>query len=222
MKKYKHYLKLHWFLLNALFLVLFFLVSCTKEYMTPEVKADTQYDMQFKSLTINEGTVNLKGYTRFAFTAIKDGIVITDGYTMNFLDCEAELIFSDDKTFILNTLESFILEDGSLMPIREVSFIGKITPSGRLIFTWPETWFEMGEPKTDVISQISEHTGSTLHGPGINKNTLNYKGFYNGEKFFAEMNITGLQEVPGTLPFFTEVFEGPIAIKFMIDLEISN
>ena len=58
-----------------------------------------------------------------------------------------------------------------------------------------------GRAKTDVISQISEHTGTALHGTGINKNTLNYKGFYNGEKFFAEMNIIGLQEVPGLYLF---------------------
>ena len=103
--------------------------------------------MQYKSLTINEGAGNLKGYTRFAFTAIKDGIVITDGYTMNFLACEAELIFNGNKTFVLNTMESFIPGRRALMPLRQVSFEGRIYPGGRVIFTWPETWFEMGEPK---------------------------------------------------------------------------
>ncbi len=203
-------------------LLLVVAAACTKMEMDPENYNVNQSNMQLKSLKLNEGTASMEGFTRFAFTAIKDGIVITDGYTINFLACEAELILTGNKTFILNTIESFILEDGSLMPIREVSFEGTIQPSGRLIFTWPETWFEMGEPKTDVISQISEHTGCVLHGPGVNKQTLNYKGFFDGEKFFAEMNLTGLQEVPGTLPFFIDVFEGPIAIKFMIDLELSN
>ncbi|MEE4115371.1 MAG: hypothetical protein V2I37_04335 [Marinilabiliaceae bacterium] len=222
MKTLEHFSKLCSFGSKALFLLLVFLISCTKEDIAPDKYFDNEIDMQFKSMTVNEGTVNMEGFTRFAFTAIKEGLVITDGYTMNFLACEAELTFGDNKTFILNTMESFILPDGTLMPLREVSFEGTIGPGGRLIFTWPETWFEMGEPKTDVISQISEHTGSVLHGPGVKKNTLNYKGFYDGEKFFAEMHLTGIQEVPGTLPFFTEVIEGPIAIKFMIDLEVSK
>ena len=222
MKLFHRYQKSYGLITIVLPLLLVVAAACAKMEMDPENYNVNQSNMQLKSLVVNEGTESMEGFTRFAFTAIKDGIVITDGYTMNFLACEAELILTGNKTFILNTIESFILEDGSLMPIREVSFEGTIQPSGRLIFTWPETWFEMGEPKTDVISQISEHTGCVLHGPGVNKHTLNYKGFFDGEKFFAEMNLTGLQEAPGTLPFFTDVFEGPIAIKFMIDLELSN
>jgi len=190
--------------------------------MVPEIYTNDQDEMQFKSLVIQEGTVNLDGFTRFAFYAKKVDLVITDGYTDNFLACTAELIFNDKQNFVLNTKESFILPDGGQMLIREVSFNGKMTPSGQFKFSWPETWIEMGEVKTDILGQLREHTGYEIHGPGISNNTINYKGSFDDEKFYAEMHLIGLQEKPGTLPFFLEMVEGPVETKFIIDLKFSN
>jgi len=36
------------------------------------------------------------------------------------------------------------------------------------------------------------------------------------------MHLIGLQEKPGTLPFFLEMVEGPVETKFIIDLKFSN
>lgn len=190
--------------------------------MDPEVNEKIQDDMQFKSLTINEGTVNLEGFTRFDVYAMKEGKVITDGHVDNFLACTAELVFIDKKNFVLNTKESFILPDGSQMLIREISFDGKITPAGKVKFSWPETWVEMGEEKTEVLAQMNLHMGYVFHGPGINKNTLNYKGSFDGNTFYADMHIIGFQEKPGMLPFYVELVEGPISIDFSIELEVSD
>lgn len=222
MKTINHYFKNQGLLHTALFLVLIFVASCTKEYMAPEEYTKDWNNMEFKSLEINEGTVNLDGFTRFSFYVNKENRFITDGYTENFLACTAELIFGEKKDFILNTKESFILPDGNQMLIREISFNGKITNGGSIEFTWPETWIEMGEVQTDVLGIMSEHTGYDLRGRGVNKDIMIFKGLFDGEKFFAEMHLTGFQEKPGTLPFFFDIVDGPVKVKVMFDLKLSN
>lgn len=215
------------FIIKVLVLLLVFIIGCTKEEFAPDNYSNNQNEMNFKSIIIHEGTVALDGFTRFDVYAKKEGKVITDGHVDNFLACTAELIIEDKKNFVLNTKESFILPDGNQMLIREVSFNGKITPSGQLKFSWPETWIEYGPTgpvvRTDVLAQLREHTGyNKIHGPGINKNTFNYTGNFDGNKFFAEMHIIGFQDQPGTLPYYFEVVDGPISLKFSIDLEISD
>ena len=172
-----------------------------------------------KAPIVNNGTVALQGFTRFAFSAPKEGVVITDGYTQNFLECKAELVFGDNKTFVLNTEENV---PGLDWVYRKVSFSGKITPSGELKFSWPEKWFELFAERTDILSQVREHTGMELSGQGINKNTLIYMGSFRNGKFFADMHIMGIQKVPGTMDFFKEIVDGPVLINFMIDLEVAE
>jgi len=223
MNQFNHYSKAQGLLFKVLFLVIFFSVSCTKEYISPELNQGNMDDMQFKSLTITEGTVNLEGFTRFDVYAIKEHKVITDGHVDNFLACTAELIFSDKKSFVLKTKEFFILPDGSQMLIRQISFDGKITPGGQIKFSWPETWLdENGDEASDVLSVMNLHMGYVFRGPGINKNTLNYEGTYDGNTFYADMHVTGFQEKPGILPFYLEVVDGPISVDFSIELEVSD
>ena len=164
----------------------------------------------------HEGTIQLEGFTRFAFYAAKEHLVITDGYTVNFLECKAELIFSDKQNFVLNT-EEWV--PGIMLLYRKLSIQGKMTPSGELKFTWPETWWELGETRSDILSQVRLHTGCQLSGQGINKDTLNYMGYFDGTNFFADMHILGDQVEPGTMPFFSVVMDGPIQINFIIDIE---
>ncbi|MDX2414188.1 MAG: hypothetical protein QNK33_03260 [Bacteroidales bacterium] len=209
-------------LCTILIMLLAFAIACTKEDLVPDNDNNKQYKMKSKTLAIKKGTTTLEGFTRFDVYAKKEHKVITDGHINNFLACTAELIFTGKHNFVLNTQESFILPDGSQMMIREISFNGMITPSGKLKFSWPETWFEMGEEITDVLGHMNLHMGYIFHGPGVNKNTLNYKGYFDGEKFFAEMHLIGFQEKPGTIPFYFELVDGPIAINFSIELEVSD
>jgi hypothetical protein len=196
------------------------IVGCTKQDTGLLGSNDNFNELNMKSLVIHEGTIPLKGFTRFAFTATKEGLVITDGYTMNFLECTAELTFSDNKNFTLHTWEVLPVDPPVLY--REITFNGKIAPGGALKFSWPETWWELGTERGDVLSQVREHTGMVISGQGINKNTLEYMGYFKGDKLFADMHIVGLQEVPGTMPFFAEIVDGPVLINFMIDLEVSE
>jgi hypothetical protein len=61
-----------------------------------------------------------------------------------------------------------------------------------------------------------------IFGHGISKNTLNYMGYFDGNKLFADMPVVGLAEVPGEMDFFKKLVDGPVMINFMIDLDISK
>lgn len=207
--------------LRLLLILLFFTPGCTKQELAPEYLNKNLNEMNIKSAVGHEGTHQLEGFTRFAFYAKKEGRYITDGYTDNYLACEAELIFADHQDFTLITKEYMDIGAGPIL-FREVTFNGKMTPSGQLKFTWPETWIQLGAQTTDVLGTMAEHTGMSFSGKGVNKNTLEYMGSYNGNKFFADIHITGIQEQPGTLPFFLEIVDGPVLINFMIDLVVAD
>jgi hypothetical protein len=181
--------------------------------------------MNLKSLVIHKGTIHLSGITGFGFYATKGNTVLVGPYD-NYLECTAELTFSDKQNFVLHTKEFF---PGATDYYREVSFNGKMTPSGQLMFSWPQTFIELNmltgeyyEVTDGVLPEMRLHTGCALSGQGINKNTLEYKGYFDGNKFFADMHIVGNQEVPGQLPFLSTFLGCPIMINFLIDLEISD
>ncbi len=166
----------------------------------------------------------LSGFTRFAFTALKESRIISDGYSMNFLECTAELTFSDKKNFILHTKEFF---PNSQTMYREINFKGMMTPNDQLTFTWPETWYEIGiesiwKERTDILAQVRRHTGMNIFGQGISNNTLNYMGYFDGKKLLADMPVVGLAEIPGEMDFLKKIVDGPVMINFMIDLEVSQ
>jgi hypothetical protein len=181
------------------------------------------YEINQNNLVIPVGTVTLNGFTRFAFTAQKENRIITDGYTMNFLICTAEWTFSDKQNFELHTKEFF--PDSPIM-YREITFKGEMTPNGHLKFTWPETWWEMGmegiwKERMDLLDQVRRHTGMAIFGQGISNKTLNYLGYFDGNKLFANMPIVGLPKVPGEMEFFKKLVDGPVMINFMLDLDIT-
>ena len=176
---------------------------------------DEPAENQLKSQVVREGTLQLEGATRFVYFNIKEGIYYADG-TDVFLPCEAELTFGEKQNFTLSTKEYF----GEPL-YREVTINGKMTPSGQLKFNWPETWLEFGQVHDDVLGQMFEHTGMTFSGPGISKNTICFKGSFDGDSFLAEMRLIGKQEQLGTMPFLpAELIEGPVLIKIIFDLKV--
>lgn len=190
----------------------------------PAIAFSQQNAKKENNIVIPKGAVTLQGFTRFAFTAQKESRIIADGYTLNFLTCTAELTFSDKKNFVLHTKEFF---PGSPTMYREINFKGEMAPNGQLTFTWPETWYEMGmesiwKERTDALAQVRRHTGMKIFGQGISKNTLNYMGYFDGKKLFADMPLVGLAEVPGEMDFFKKLVDGPVMINFMFDLEITQ
>jgi hypothetical protein len=220
MKTFNHFLKGSGLLMKVFFMLLVFIIGCTKDEIERVGYKDNLNEMNCKNVVIPNQTILLQGFTRFAFYAQKEGRYITDGYTMNFLICTAELIFAGKQNFVLNTKEYMPLPDGPAL-YRELSFNGKMTPSGELKFTWPETWIELGVVRSDVFEQFTEHTGCVLS-KGNKQKLLEYHGYFVGNKFFAENHAVAFQKAPGNLPFFAVVVDGPIKINFMIDLEVTD
>ncbi len=61
------------------------------------------------------------------------------------------------------------------------------------------------EERTDVLAQVRRHTGMKIFGQGISKNTLNYMGYFDGNKLFADMPIVGLAESTWRNGLFQEI-----------------
>jgi hypothetical protein len=178
-----------------------------------------------------DGTTALQGFMRWDVYGRKEHKVIVDPMGMYTL-CAAELNFTDKQNFVLHTKESFDNGDGTQTMFREILFKGTMTPSGQLKFTWPETWLEVSNwetmelepsPFPNVVAQIRAHTGYNLSGPGINKNTVNFVGSFDGKKFFADCHTVGFQEEPGIMgPPYDVVVDGPIAFSMSIELQVSD
>jgi hypothetical protein len=213
--------------IKAIPLLLIFIVGCSKQELFPAGLNENSNEMNLKSSVVHVGTITFQGYTRFDIYAKKEHKVISDGHTDMYLLCSAELVFTDKENFVLTTTEWIDTYGGT--PFRKISFTGKMSPDGQLNFTWPETWLEGDnwdgnlEPHSDVLAQMRDHMGYDLSGPGINKNTLNYVGYFDNNKLFADFHIIGFYREPGSMgwPYDTEV-DGPILVNFSIDLDTSE
>lgn len=224
MKTLNHFSKGFGLLMKILSLMLIFFIGCTKQEEAPVRINENLNDMTPKCLPAQKMTYQLKGITGFGFYATKEHMILADPYT-NSLECTAELTFSDKQNFVLHTKEFF---PGNLL-YREILFNGKMTRSGELKFSWPDTFIELDMVTNEYVTinvgplpEIKLHTGCVLHGQGINKNTLYYNGYFHRNKLFADTHFVGIQKVPGQIPFLMELVDGPIMINFLIDLDVSD
>lgn len=196
--------------------------GCTKQETDP-VGFNELNDINMKSLVMHEGTVNLQGFMRWYVYAKMEHKLIVDPAMMYTL-CTAELTFIDEQSFTLHTTE--IIPPSLLF--REITFEGKMTPGGALKYTWPETWLELQPsgllepvPFANAVEQINVHTGYELSGPGVNKGTLNFKGYFNGTKFYADCHVNAFQLVPGPVGTpYEELVSGPILFSMVTELQI--
>jgi hypothetical protein len=223
MKTFNHFSKEYGLLMKGLFLLLVFIIGCTKDEIEPVGYNDNLNETNCNSVVNNKGTIHLKGITGFGFYSAKEHKVLADPYK-NTCECTAELTFSGKQNFVLHTQEFTF----GIM-YREISFNGKMTHGGELKFSWPYSFTEFNfvTNQYEIVNvgplpEIKLHTGCVLYGPGINKNTLDYKGYFRRNKFFADTHFVGIQKVPGQIPFLSTIVDGPIMINFLIDLEVSD
>ncbi len=197
--------------------------GCTKQETDPLVSQD---ELNMKALVMHEGTIKMEGYMRWYVYAKMEHKLIVDPELM-FTLCEAELTFTDKQNFTLHTKETIPFDPPVLY--REMTAEGKITPGGAVKFTWPETWMELNwatgqlepTPYADLVTQVKAHTGYELVGPGVNKGTLNYNGFFDGTRFFADCHSNAFQLVPGPAGTpYAELVEGPIIFSMITELEV--
>ena len=206
--------------------LLFSLNGCTKQETDPQRSNDELNDVNMKSLVVREGTVNLQGFVRWHVYAKAEHKVIVDP-AMMFTLCEAELTFTDKQNFALHTRETIPFDPPVFF--REMTFMGKMTPGGALKFTWPDTWMELNwgtgqleiPPYANVVEQISDHTGYEIFGPGVNKGTVNYTGFFDGTKFYGYCFVNAFQQEAGPAGTpYAEFVDGPIIFSMWLELQV--
>lgn len=202
--------------------------GCTKQNIDPPGSKNELNDINMKSLVVREGTVTLQGFMRWYVYAKKEHKLIVDP-AMMYTMCTAELTFTGDQNFVLNTSEVVDMGNGPFL-FRQISFKGKMSPGGELKFTWPETWLEFNggpdlepTPYPNLVAQVRAHTGYVLSGPGVNKGTMNYKGSFDGTKFFADCHANAFQLEPGNMGApYDVVVDGPIIFSMLTELEVVN
>lgn len=193
-------------------LVMFFVFSCSKEE-SPLTIADEPSDALLKSSVLVESQFDLAGTSHFDIYAVKEKIVLSDPDEAPLL-CKATLTHKGGQNYLLETEESLPMDPPMLY--RKISFDVKITPGGVVMFSWPETWWELGTVRDDVLGQLLDHTGCTTYGPGINKGTLNYKGYFDGTNFHAKTHFMGIQVQPGSM--YPVLVDGPWQFDFSFNL----
>jgi hypothetical protein len=202
------------------------LCGCSRQDTDTTESGSGSGDMNIKSLVMHEGTANLHGLMRWYVYAKMEHKLVVDPELM-FTLCEAELTFLDGQNFALHTRETIPMDPPVLY--REMTATGTITPGGAVKFTWPETWMELNwetgqlepTPFADLVTQVGVHTGYELTGPGVNKGTVTYTGFFDGGRFYADCHVNAFQLVPGPAGTpYAELIEGPLIFSMITDLQV--
>lgn len=211
-------------LIVGFLLLLFLVLSCTNDELVTTDQSENALDNK-KELSNKvimdklDNPIELEGFVSFPSYAIKEHRVIAPGEIYKF-PTTATLTKVDAQNYILTGIA--VGFTGNIY----VEFDVKMTPSGEVSFTWPETYMIDQTTFHDITSIISYHDGTIIHGPGINKSTVNFKGKFDGTTFQAESHFMGKQVAFGSTYFYSEVYlgqliEGPIAMGFSIfDLKV--
>lgn len=206
-------------------MLMLFIFSCSKED-SPLTMIDESSDGMLKKKVELDGPIHFTGSTHFPSYAVKEHRVISP-WELNTLICTATFTMGEGQDFELATKEYF-----GPMLFREVTFYGKITSSGIVKFSWPESWQELNfvtgelqDNELSLLDQFNLHTGCVPYGPGINKGTWYYKRPFDGTNFYVKTHFMGTQEKLGIIePFYSNepLIDGPIQFEFSIELEVQE
>jgi len=205
--------------------LLMFFCACEKQDLETLNPQTTNGLAALKSgSSIIESPLELSGVMHFYVYAVKEDHLVVDSK----LPMEAILTHNGGQNYTLDTKEH--TPPQSPMPgilYRTMSIDVKITPGGQVKFSWPDpgpdTWWELPVAHPDgMAAQVSMHTGYDLHGPGINKGTLDYKGFFDGEEFFAKWHWAGKQLQPGEFGPYKVLVDGLIKLEFSFELTVDT
>lgn len=100
--------------------------------------------------------------------------------------------------------------------------IGEMTPSGETTFSYPVPLMVIPDGSTLNLTDIIQgHGGCVIYGPGINKGTLIYHGYFDGEQLKAAVifNSKCEQEWPANEVFPPPV-DGPVHWSWAIDVTV--
>lgn len=215
MKTFNHFLKECGLLMKALFVLLLFIIGCTKQDIAPVSLNENLNEVNPKSLVTVYDEVCLQGTSNFDVYAPKEGRVVVSPDAM-FLTMEAVLTHVEGQNYLLTTTEYMPLPEGPML-YRIIEFEVKISASGVVMFSWPKTWWELGGNPDDVLGQLLDHTGCIVHGPGVNKGTLDYKGYFDGVNFYASTHFIGKQVQDPMMDVYAGL-DGPVKFEFSMTL----
>lgn len=221
MKTFNFILKGTGLLMKVLFVLSFFVIGCTKQDVPPVSLNENLNEMNLKSNEMNSkglvtvSEVCLEGTSNFDVYAPKEGRVVVSPDAM-FLTMEALLTHVEGQNYLLTTTEYMPLPEGPML-YRIIEFEVKISASGVVMFSWPKTWWELGGNPDDVLGQLLDHTGCIAHGPGVNKGTLDYKGYFDGVNFYASTHFIGKQVQDPMMDVYAGL-DGPVKFEFSMTL----
>ncbi len=223
MKAFNDLLKGSGLLIMVLVVPLLFINGCTKQDLAPVSLNENHIEMNSKGNEMNSkglavvlDYVCLKGTSNFDVYSPKESRVIVSPDEM-FLSAEATLKQVEGQNYLLTVKEYMPLPEGPML-YRIIEFEVKIADGGAVMFSWPKTWWELGQNPDDVLGQLLNHTGCIVHGPGVNKGTLDYKGYFDGDNFQASTHFIGKQVQDPVMPVY-ENLDGPIQFEFSMSLK---
>jgi len=208
----------------TILLMLLLAVSCSKDeglLSTGDELSDVLKGAKAKEIVT---PLSMSGWSNYKATVPKTGTVIDLGPLMGDPDCIATLFPDEGHWYVLQLTE--IMFPGME---RNVEFPIKIAPGGVVTGYWPETWYDWGNPPegenpdSDLISLITGHLGCDLHGPGVNKGTINFKGTFDGNALEFVFRFNGLDNGiestygPGS-PW--NLIDGPAIFEFSFNLYV--
>jgi len=197
------------------FIGMFLLAGCVMQDENPipaKYDASTEFsDAQAKIINVPDEIIHFEGFLLMKLVEVKEHETYFD-FAVPILGATLEHV--NGNNYILR-----VLENG-----RDLAFITTMTPSGTLECLWPVPSVNIdpitGTEFDNPVDQLEFTTGLKLHGPGINKKTLIYKGKFDGEKLFISTHFTGNQETFGTNPRFQVEIKGSMQFTFGYDLTV--
>jgi hypothetical protein len=204
---------------SILFVAVLLISGCSKQEMAPLANEGDLDQINLKSMPMINGEVCLNGTSNFDVYSPKLSKVIVDPADM-FLIMEAKLKHIEGQYYLLTTTEYMPTENGPML-YRIFDFDVKISNGGVVKFTYPETWWELGEYRNDILGQFLDHTGCIAYGAGVNKGTICWKGSFDGENFFASANFMAKQVQDPIMDVYYGL-DGPIKFEFSMTLSITE
>jgi hypothetical protein len=203
------------------------LAACSKSDLFPgdDFNASNSDEMNLKGLAVSSvkscpDEICLKGTSNFDVYAPKEGRVVVDPSQM-YLDIDATLTHIEGQNYLLHTTETMPPPMGPFV-YRIIDWEVKISEGGAIKFLWPESWWELGAiSEISVADQVLLHTGCIIHGPGVNKGSALYNGYFDGVNFYAATHFTGIQVQEPSMPVYAGII-GPAKFVFSITLSKVN
>jgi len=188
------------------------------EDISPEATEDATAMISHLRQVNQDGPIYLSGVQKYYTCAVKSKEIL-QGKDDPGVPCDVILTFLEGHSFQLNIVEHFPPEYGG---DRYGEFIGTITPSGRIKFSFPSPLAILPDGSPLYITDImSEFTGCEFYGPGINKGTLVYQGYFDGERLLVSAPFYSKCEVEWPLnELFDTPVDGPLHWRRTIDVTV--